>query len=284
MKKCLVVVNSFKTASVPLSHEVMAFLKERGVCAESFIYDGNNAVSESVAVDFNGYDFVITLGGDGTVLFACRGCAPLKIPVFPVNLGEFGFLAGIQKECWKKELSDYLGGKSSTSERGLVECEVLRGGRSVFSNLSMNDCVISSAATSRLINLSVAYNRSLLGPFKANGIIVATPTGSTAYSAAAGGPIIDPAIDAMVLTPISSFSLSARPLVFGPRGEITITVLPGRSDVVLSCDGQVSFDLCEGDVLILSISEYKVRLLGASQERFYSALRSKLNWSGGPRA
>ena len=183
MKKCLVVVNSFKTASVPLSHEVMAFLKERGVCAESFIYDGNNAVSESVAVDFNGYDFVITLGGDGTVLFACRGCAPLKIPVFPVNLGEFGFLAGIQKECWKKELSDYLGGKSSTSERGLVECEVLRGGRSVFSNLSMNDCVISSAATSRLINLSVAYNRSLLGPFKANGIIVATPTGSTAYSA-----------------------------------------------------------------------------------------------------
>ena len=87
MKKCLVVVNSFKTASVSLSHEVMAFLKERGVCAESFIYDGNNAVSESVAVDFKGYDFVITLGGDGTVLFACRGGAPLKIPVCPDNLG-----------------------------------------------------------------------------------------------------------------------------------------------------------------------------------------------------
>lgn len=125
---------------------------------------------------------------------------------------------------------------------------------------------------------------ALLGPFKTNGIIVSTPTGSTAYSAAAGGPIVEPELSALVLTPVSSFSLSARPLVFGEKGEIVITLMSSRSDASLTCDGQIDFELKEGDVLILKIPEFRAKLICSTQEKFFSALQSKLNWSGGPRA
>lgn len=285
MKKCLIVSNSFKTDAERLSKEISCFLTERKICVSVFDYNGKDAYNHKpLAVDFYGYDFVVTLGGDGTVLFAGRGCAPLNIPVFPVNLGEFGFLASVSKDEWKEELEKFLLGKSFISERNLVKCEVIRNGATVFSCSGLNDCVISSCPSSRLVNLRVAYNHALLGPFKANGIIVSTPTGSTAYSAAAGGPIVEPSIPALVLTPVSSFSLSARPLVFGKHGELVITVLDSRADVALDCDGQISFNLKKDDVIILGIPEFTARLVGSTQEKFYAALQSKLNWSGGPRA
>ena len=285
MKNCLIVSNSFKTDADRLGKEISSFLRERKITASVFAYNGKDAVHDKpLELDFTGNDFVVTLGGDGTVLFVGRGCAPLGIPVFPVNLGEFGFLASVSKESWKVELEKFLEGKIFISERNLVKCEVMRKGSTVFACAGLNDCVISSSPSTRLVNLSVAYNHALLGPFKANGIIVSTPTGSTAYSAAAGGPIVEPSTPALVLTPVSSFSLSARPLVFGKNGEIVITVLDSRADVALECDGQIGFKLQKDDVIILGIPKYTARLIGSTQEKFYAALQSKLNWSGGPRA
>ena len=284
MKKCLVVVNSFKDGAAPLSAEICAFLEERGIAASVFSYDGSAAQREEVSVSFAGCSFVVTLGGDGTVLFACRGCAALGIPVFAINLGEFGFLANVQPGCWQKELDEFLGGHVLVSARSLVEAEVLRGGRTVLLSAGLNDIVIAGTTAMSLINLNVAYNHALLGPFKTNGIIVSTATGSTAYSAAAGGPIIEPSLDAMVLTPISSFSLSARPLVFGSQGEIAVTVLPSRSGMELTVDGQARFALETGDVIIMGVPSYKAQIVCATQEKFYASLQSKLNWSGGPRA
>ncbi len=284
MKKCLIVANSFKKEAVVLAEKIEEFLKKREVSSRLYTYNGREDSGNNLLTDFSGFDFVVTLGGDGTVLFVCRGCAPLGIPVFPVNLGEFGFLAAVSKTSWEKDLLTFLEGKSFISERSCVSCEVVRSGKTVFECCSMNDCVISSSASSRLANFNVAYNHALLGPFKANGIIVSTPTGSTAYSAAAGGPIVDPSLPALVLTPISSFSLSARPLVFGPAGEITITVLPSRCSTNLTCDGQIDFELEEDDVVILGIPEFNAKLISSTQEKFYSALQSKLNWAGGPRA
>lgn len=284
MKKCLIVSNSFKADAQHLGKEITSFLEARGILCSVFSYNGRDAVNKTLELNCSGNDFVVTLGGDGTVLFACRSCAPLDIPVFPINLGEFGFLATVSKDGWEKELSAFLEGKSFVSERNLVKCEVIRNGSTVFECSSMNDCVISSSPSTRLVNMNVAYNHALLGPFKANGIIVSTPTGSTAYSAAAGGPIVEPSVPALVLTPVSSFSLSARPLVFGRHGEIVITVLESRAEVALDCDGQVGFELQKDDVIILGIPEYTAKLIGATQEKFYAALQSKLNWSGGPRA
>ena len=284
MKKCLIIENSFKDRAVSLGGEIAAFLVERGVESSVFKYDGSSMRNRNVSISFDGYSFIITLGGDGTVLFACRGCAPLGIPVLAVNLGEFGFLASVQVPHWKDELEAYLEGATYVSERSLVEAEVLRGGKTVFKTNCMNDIVISGVSNSTLINLEVAYNHALLGPFKVTGVIVSTPTGSTGYNAGAGGPIVDSTMEAMLLTTISSFSLSARPLVFGADGEIAITVLPSRIGVELTADGQVAFGLEKGDVIILGLTEYKARLLCSTQEKFYAALQSKLNWAGGPRA
>ena len=132
---------------------------------------------------------------------------------------------------------------------------------------------------------TVSYNDVPLGTFKADGIIISTATGSTAYSASAGGPIIDPELDALVLTPINSFSLSSRPLVLSPRGEVGITILPSReNDVIITIDGQKPFDLHEGDCIKIRRLQEKVKLVGCTTKKFYGALCSKLNWSGGPHA
>ena len=281
---CLIVANLFKSETEKLCNSVIDFLQSFNVNVEKFSYNGNKPDSCDFNQSFNGFDFVITLGGDGTVLYACRNCAPLSIPVFSINLGEFGFLAPVKKDDWKKSLEQFIKGEATVSSRSMLECEVIRSGVSVFKNNCMNDCFISSIISSRIINLNVAYNHATLGPFKASGIIISSPTGSTAHSAAAGGPIVDPNLSAFVLTTLSSFSLSARPLVFGSSGEFIVTVLPCRYEVSLMCDGQISFPLEKDDVVIISIPEYKAKLIGATQEKFYSALQSKLNWAGGPRA
>lgn len=284
MKKCLVVSNSFKKDAEYLAGQICHLLESRGYEPVLFSYNGRSASREDFDIDFAGNEFVVTLGGDGTVLYASRQCAPLGIPVFPVNLGEFGFLAVVSKENWESELNSFLDGKTYISERTLVDCEVLRGGKTVFKGTGMNDCVISSSPSAHLVNLRVAYNHAVLGPFKSNGLIVSTPTGSTAYSAAAGGPIVDPSMPALVLTPVSSFSLSARPLVFGQKGELMITCLDSRSGIGLEVDGQIYFELETNDIIILGIPEYRAFIAGSTQEKFYAALQSKLNWSGGPRA
>ncbi len=284
MKKCLIVINSCKEEVSAVSKEVGSFLTSNDVEYSYYSYNGRTHDNPVLPLNRGSVDFVITLGGDGTVLFVSRVCAALEIPVFPINFGEFGFLAAVQKENWKSELQSYLDGKSYIGERSLIEVEVIRNSCTVFKATGMNDAVISSEGSSSLINLDVAYNQALIGPFKANGLIISTATGSTAYSAAAGGPIADPSMEIMLLTPISSFSLSARPLIFGNNSEIAVTVIPSRADIRLTVDGQIHHNLVVGDVIIIGLSRDKARLISSTQGKFYLSLRSKLNWSGGPHA
>ena len=280
MKKCLIVINTHKEDSKSLGSEISSYLKNCGIDSSFYRFDGFSTENP-----FAGNDFVITLGGDGTVLFAARGCGSLGIPVFPVNLGEFGFIASIQKTEWKANLDQFLAGKLHIDERNMVQAALVRGTSAEFSAVALNDIVISAKTAARTISLDISYNYVPLGQFKADGVIIATATGSTAYSASAGGPIIDPELDALVLTPINSFSLSSRPLVLSPNGEIGITVLPSRvRDIIITVDGQVPVDLHEGDCIKIRKTAEKVKLVGCTTEKFYDALRSKLNWSGGPHA
>lgn len=281
MKNCLIVVNTKKKDSQIYGKEISDYLSERGISSSFYSFDGFSDDNP-----FPGNDFVITLGGDGTVLFAARGCVREKIPVFAINFGEFGFIASVQKNEWKEKLGRFLEGKSKTEERSMIHAALITGndGRN-FSSIGLNDVVICAKTAASTISLEVTYNEVPLGRFKSDGIIVSTATGSTAYSASAGGPIIDPELDALVLTPVNSFSLSARPLVLSPKGEIRVKILPFRQkDVIITVDGQASFDLHEGDVLKIRRISDRFILAGSSTESFYSALRSKLNWSGGPHA
>jgi NAD+ kinase len=280
MKKCLIVVNTYKEESNRLGEEIRLYLESVQVYADIFLFNGF-----SEQYPFSGYDFVITLGGDGTVLFASRGCAPLGIPIFPVNLGEFGFIASVQKDEWKKELDRFLDGKSLIAKRSMVQAAVVRGDTKRFSATGLNDVVISAKTAARTISLEVTYDCVFLGKLKADGIIVSTATGSTAYSASAGGPIIDPSLDALVLTLINPFSLSSRPIVLSGNGELGITILPSRVDeVIVTVDGQKPVDLHVGDCIKIRKTTEKALLVGCTQKKFYDALRSKLNWMGGPHA
>ncbi len=289
MKKCLIIVNTNKKESQKMGHLISDYLQENGISAVIYAFDGADSQKkeDNVKNPFLDVDFVITLGGDGTVLFAARGCVFQQIPVFPINFGEFGFIASIQKEEWKKELDLFLNGKSKIVERSMLQAIVISGknGKNIYSDIGLNDIVISAKMASRTILMDVYFNYTSLGKFKADGIIVCTGTGSTAYSSSAGGPIVDPTMDAIVLTPKNSFSLSSRPLVLNPKGEVEITILPSReSDVIVTIDGQTPFLINEGDCIKIRQIPKKVKLVGCTAERFYEALKSKLNWAGGPHA
>ena len=280
MVRCLIIVNTYKEESKKMGNEIRSYLETIGITGEIFLFNGF-----SEQYPFSGFDFVITLGGDGTVLFASRGCAPLGIPIIPVNFGTFGFIASVQKNEWKEQLHKFLDGKSLIVSRSMLQTEIIRGGSRRFSATSLNDVVISAKNSAHTINFKIDYGKTPLGSFVADGMILSTATGSTAYSASAGGPIIDPYIDAMCLTLINPFSLSSRPLILSPQTELNVEILPSRvSDVIVTVDGQIPNDLHIGDIIKIHQAKDKALLVGCTQDKFYNALRQKLNWSGGPNA
>ena len=165
----------------------------------------------------------------------------------------------------------------------MLQAELVRNGVRRLRSVGLNDIVVSARTAAHTISFKITYDGVPLGDFKADGVIISTATGSTAYSASAGGPIIDPGLDALVLTLINAFSLSSRPIVLSPDGEIVIEILPSRvSGVVISVDGQIPVDLHVGDKIKIKQMESRAKLIGCTKEKFYNALRSKLNWSGGP--
>ncbi len=280
MKKALVIINVYKDESMALAKEISNFLKERDFETEYFSFDGfcDNA-------PISGYDVVITLGGDGTVLFAARNTVEHDIPIFPVNLGEFGFIASVQPDEWKEQFDNYLAGRVSVEERFMLNVKIKRDGKQIYSSLGLNDIVISAKRAATTVSLAVYYDSLPLCKLKADGVIVSTSTGSTAYSAAAGGPIVDPNLSAFVVTPVNPFSLSSRPIVLNPDGKITMTIENSRTkETSITVDGQEPFLLQIGDEVTVEQNEKKVKLIACTREKFYNALKSKLNWSGVPHA
>lgn len=280
MKKCLIILNRYKEEALKISKEIEIFLKEKNIETISIFFEKN-----TTGFSLEGISFVITLGGDGTVLYAARIACKEQVPIFPINLGQFGFIAGISPNNWKAPLIQFLNKELSVTERTLLCVKVLRNKKEIFYSTALNDAVIRTSGPAQISELIIDYNQRSFGKFKADGVVVATSTGSTAYSAAAGGPIVDPAIDAFVLSPICPFSLSNRPLVLNSDGKLTIKVLPSRgAEIVLSCDGQEIIKLMSDDIIIMEKNKEKAVLVGCDSSVFYSALQSKLNWSGGPNA
>lgn len=280
MKKVLIIVNINKNESVALSTQISEFLKTKEIVSDVINFDGSK-----VNVDFSVYSFIVTLGGDGTVLFAARGAVEHEIPIFPVNLGQFGFIASVEPSDWKTPLETFLEGNAFFEERSMLKIQVIRNKKIIYDALALNDCVVSASKLTSTIVLDVNYDNLPLCHMKADGIIVSTPTGSTAYSAAAGGPIVDSHLDAFVMTPINSFSLSGRPIVLSTDGVLSIKIDNSRpKEMSLTVDGQKPFGLEIKDEIVINKFAKKVKLVFACRERFYNALRSKLNWLGGPYA
>ena len=240
---------------------------------------------EGVRLEDMNVDFIITLGGDGTVLFCSRIVESMSIPILAVNIGDFGFITEISKNEWKSSFIKYQKGQLDLSRRVMLKVMVERDGASVAFHKGLNDAVITSNGISNIVKLNLHINDTDLGKYKADGIIVATPTGSTAYSISAGGPILDPEMEALIINPICPFTLSNRPIVVSGNEVIHITIDTGqRTDVILSVDGQDAYPLLEGDKVIIERSQTKALLIRSDQRNFYDILRSKLNWSGGVNA
>jgi NAD+ kinase len=222
-------------------------------------------------------DFVVVLGGDGTLLSAARAVSKAGIPVLGVNLGALGFLTEVPLEGLYTTLESIEQSCCNVESRSMVHCEVLRKDASVGSYDALNDVVVGKGTIARLNHCDVYIDRVFVSSYQADSLIVSTPTGSTAYSLAAGGPILMPSVDAFVITPVSAHSLTHRPLVVGDSAQIEIVVKTGDDEAYLSIDGQIGMPMLDGDRVLCRKSQYQVKLLH-TQGTFFDVLRTKLKW------
>jgi NAD+ kinase len=277
IRKVLIIANLHKKEAALLMDEIAAYLTEEGIEAVSFGFCG-----KPDPIDVDDIDFAFSLGGDGTVLYASRLLESRGVPILAVNLGNFGFLTEISRGEWKSAFESYRRASLGISRRVMLKVIVERNGRRVQSFTGLNDAVISANGISKIVELGLLLNRTDLGRYRADGIIIATPTGSTAYSVAAGGPILDPEMEAIIINPICPFTLSNRPIVVSGSDLVQILVRENqRAEVILSIDGQEVFPLLPGDIVLLEKSHSKALLVRSDRRNFYEVLRSKLNWSGG---
>jgi NAD+ kinase len=282
IKRALLFINLHKTNAQALAGEMIRELERRHIEADSFTFEGGGDYTPE-----GSYDIAFSLGGDGTVLFTAREMAPLGVPILPVNLGTLGFIAAVHPDEWIPLFDRWLEEKAGISERLMLEVTVERRGQVIIRGGCLNDMVISASGIAKIIRLRVysemvfPHEYMRLGQYRSDGLIVATPTGSTAYSVAAGGPILEPEMEAFIINPICPFTLSNRPLVVPARERVFVELeAEQRSGVLLTLDGQVTEPLEPEDRISIRRAPYTARLVASDRRVFYTALRTKLNWSG----
>jgi NAD+ kinase len=217
-------------------------------------------------------DLLIVLGGDGTLLSMARAVGDLGVPILGVNLGGLGFLTATTLEEMLPALDTLLAGGMEIEERMLLTARLIRGGQAIGEYIALNDVVITKSAMSRIIDLSVSVGGRHAISYRADGLIISTPTGSTAYNLSAGGPILFPTMDAVVLTPIAPHTLSNRPIAVPGAQRIDVALLVDQ-EVMLTMDGQVGVPLREGDVVQVQQAAARIRLVRFPQKDFFSVLR-----------
>ena len=228
-------------------------------------------------------DLVISLGGDGTLLQAAGMIYPREVPLVGVNLGRLGFLTDLTRADVTAGLNAVLDGQYVSEARAVLGCDVVRGGKVIASEDGLNDVVVQKWNTARLITLDTYVDGKFLHSQRSDGMIVATPTGSTAYALSGGGPILDPGIDALVLVPVCPHTLTNRPIVVSSSAQIEIHVATAREDEArVTCDGNSIQDLLLGDHVRVFRRKQFVTLLHPANHDHYATLRAKLNWGRDP--
>src|SRR6185437_15013949 len=223
-------------------------------------------------------EILIVLGGDGTLLSAARALGGHRVPILAVNLGGLGFLTSVTLDELYPMLEQVLAGQHRTIERMMLEAQILRDGKTAERQSALNDAVMNKAALARMLDFDVYVDKDHVGRYRADGLIVATPTGSTAYSLAAGGPVVHPDLDALVITPICPHMLTNRPLVVPDTACVEIDFSEAEEPVYLTLDGQVGLQLRLNDRVAFTKSASRVRFVRPAQKTYFEVLRSKLRW------
>jgi len=263
-------------------------LRERGVAvvwsaeAAELMPAGSRTVVDHSALPQQ-VDLALVLGGDGTLLAIAKAIAESghDIPILAVNFGSLGFLTEITRPEIHQSLDAVLNGRATHDFRMLLQARATRAGHAPSTRLALNDVVFSRTALSRMIELSVSVGDQFVTSVKADGLIVATPTGSTAYNLAAGGPIVHPSMDALVLTPIAPHTLSNRPIVIDAEREVRVRSAGTNAgdEVYVTIDGQTGFGLRKDDEIAISKAERRLRLVRATTRSYFEVLRQKLKWN-----
>ncbi len=274
-----------KTTS-PHAHEVMGdlvpWLTGRGIAVniqdEYASLEGGSARVVSMESIPDGADMVMVLGGDGTILAAARLLEETDLPILGINLGSMGFLTEISLEDVVTDLERVLEGEYHIEERMRLKVSLLRDGELAARFMVLNDVVINKGALARIIDVETEVDGKKVTTFKADGLIISTPTGSTAYSLAAGGPIVEPNLDIIIISPICPHTLTNRPLVVSGNSQVDVSLMSDSGKVYLTLDGQEGLTLEAGDRISAQACERKVKLIRTGQRSFFDVLRKKLHW------
>ncbi|MDP2823036.1 MAG: NAD kinase [Sulfuritalea sp.] len=264
-----------------------AFLRQRGV--EVLLERATAAAVGANAYTVADYDMIgararlaVILGGDGTMLNAARSLARFEVPLVGINQGRLGFMTDIALGAMIESITALLEGKFSREQRFLLKAEVLRDGEAAFQTLALNDVVVNKGDIGRMIELEVKVDGELIHVLRADGLIVSTPTGSTAYALSANGPILHPSVPGIAIVPLCPHALSNRPITVSDSSTIDIALLPPH-DARVHFDGQTRFDARAGDVVRMVRSPHTITLLHPPGYSYFAMLREKLHWSSTPR-
>ena len=225
-----------------------------------------------------GCDLLIVLGGDGTLLSAAHAAGPSEVPLFAVNLGGLGFLTTIAPDDIYADLEAALRGELRIGRRRMLHCDLVRAGRTVIACEALNDVVVGKSQIARMIELETHADAHFVCNIKADGLIISTPTGSTAYSLSAGGPIVFPSVACLCLTPISPHTLTNRPVILPDTSVISIRNRSQNGGAYLTIDGQIGEPLERDDLVVCRSSAFVVRLVRPPNQKFFDVLRAKLKW------
>lgn len=280
MQKAGIIVNMTKDIGLKYTSMIVEWLEERNIqvflpeiAAEQL---DRQDLSCSPLDIYKQSDFVMVLGGDGTLLGVARQILWLKTPILGINLGHLGFITEVETEDIFSSLEGILKGEYRIEERMLIEASVIKDGVEVETFYCLNDIGITRGTLSRIITLDTYINNSYVDTYSGDGLLVSTPTGSTAYSLSAGGPIISPWLDVILITPICPHSLSSRSIVVSKNETIEIRIENNCQEIYLTADGQQGYKLRDGDKVIIRTAPFSARLIKVSKRSFYDVLRTKL--------
>jgi NAD+ kinase len=284
VRKFGVVIFKESVAAISVLERVAKFALESGVeltlhpkspanlcgCGLSAAKDSEEFLKNSEAV--------LSIGGDGTFLTAAHLVKFTEIPVVGINLGKIGFLADIEAEQFEQAFTNIINGNFSTINRMILEVDLVRNGKTIRTLHALNDIYINRISVPKLTSISINYDSQFITDYVADGIIVATPSGSTAYSLSAGGPIVPPGLNAFIITPICPHSLTERPIVLAAEKSVTLKINSKNPELLLSADGLDSELLKTGDEIKISYQGANTNLIQFSERSYFDTLRKKLNW------
>ena len=281
MKSVAIISKPSKAKLAEILPELVSWFRRRGyqiyLDRETAQYIDGGEVVPREELGTRRPGFALVLGGDGTLLSAARAVAHEGVPILAVNLGSLGFLTEVPLNEMYATLEAVDAGSCPTEERALLDCSLSRDGEKAAQHFALNDAVVSKSAIARLLDFDLVIDGVFVFNCKADGVIVATPTGSTAYSLAAGGPVLMPSVTSFVVTPVCPHSLTHRPLVVTDKATIELRVGTSDEEAFLSIDGQVGVPVKQGDRLTCHRASHAVRLL-RMKKTFFDVLRNKLKW------